>query len=371
MGSFGDELGTSSRPVWSVRSSSRRSACCLMAVGLYSTPTTHQHGGRAVPSRVAITNALVLSALVYYFLPNVGIGRRTLFIAACFAVVMSRCALLVGRFHHRRGLLKQTGARVRRRSASGQPDCACAAVRIPVVSVWSRSSPPRATTWSSRPTGWSVVRRISSAGRWRTRSTRSSSPWTIGAATSRWRNCWNAGSPASMFSNWPASSSARPARCVSTYSNPSWIVLGEGFRESSLLQLIERTFDLLTSLVLLVLALPVDAPDCRRDTSGGRLARAGALPPGPRGALQPAVRDAQVPQHAGKCRGGRSRLGLPRDPRITQGRRLHPQDPHRRAAAADQRAARRHEPRRAAPGAAASSSSSCRRAFRITAAATP
>jgi sugar transferase (PEP-CTERM system associated) len=40
-------------------------------------------------------------------------------------------------------------------------------------------------------------------------------------------------------------------------TNPSWIVLGEGFRESSLLQAIERTFDIVVSLVLLLPALPL------------------------------------------------------------------------------------------------------------------
>jgi sugar transferase (PEP-CTERM system associated) len=40
-------------------------------------------------------------------------------------------------------------------------------------------------------------------------------------------------------------------------SNPSWIVLGEGFRESPMLQIIERTFDILTSVLLLLPALPL------------------------------------------------------------------------------------------------------------------
>jgi sugar transferase (PEP-CTERM system associated) len=40
-------------------------------------------------------------------------------------------------------------------------------------------------------------------------------------------------------------------------TNPSWIVLGEGFRESSHLLVIERMFDVVVSLLLLIPALPL------------------------------------------------------------------------------------------------------------------
>jgi sugar transferase (PEP-CTERM system associated) len=40
-------------------------------------------------------------------------------------------------------------------------------------------------------------------------------------------------------------------------TNPSWIVLGEGFRETSHLLVIERMFDVLVSLLLLIPALPL------------------------------------------------------------------------------------------------------------------
>ena len=42
-------------------------------------------------------------------------------------------------------------------------------------------------------------------------------------------------------------------------ANPSWIVLGEGFRESALQQAVERLFDIVASLLLLVVGLPLMA----------------------------------------------------------------------------------------------------------------
>jgi len=88
LGSFGEQLGTSSQPV-------RAGAIVfasfgllsLLAVGLYSTRQRANLTGIAVRVVTAIAGAVVLSALVYYFLPDIGIGRRTLAMSAGIAVV--------------------------------------------------------------------------------------------------------------------------------------------------------------------------------------------------------------------------------------------------------------------------------------------
>ena len=89
IGTLGDEVGTSSR---SILAGSVIFAVVglvsLMAVGLYSTRQRISKSGTVARVAVAILNSVVLSALVYYFLPYVGIGRRTLFMAACISVVL-------------------------------------------------------------------------------------------------------------------------------------------------------------------------------------------------------------------------------------------------------------------------------------------
>ena len=90
IGSFGDELGTSSHPVlFGSVVFAVVGVLSLMAVGLYSTRQRSDLTAIAVRVVAAISSAVVLSALVYYFLPNIGIGRRTLAMTAAIAVVSS------------------------------------------------------------------------------------------------------------------------------------------------------------------------------------------------------------------------------------------------------------------------------------------
>lgn len=257
MGTFGDELGTSSRPV--VVGSFFFGLCGLvsmMAVGLYSTRQRTGMSGVAARIAIAITNALVLSALVYYFVPNIGIGRRTLFIAACIAIVMILVLrLLVLRLFSDEALKR----------------------RVLVYGAGQRAACLMALRRSSDTRGFRLVAFIAAEGdklvappdrlvrrppdlfHW---AIENQIDEVVIAMDDRRRDfpmeelleCRLAGIDVLEL---PSFLERETGKVRLDISNPSWIVLGEGFRESSLVQLIERTFDLLTSLVLLVLGLPL------------------------------------------------------------------------------------------------------------------
>ena len=60
----------------------------LMAVGLYSTRQRCNAAGVATRVAVAIISAVAMSALLYYFVPDVGMGRRILLTTAGFSIVL-------------------------------------------------------------------------------------------------------------------------------------------------------------------------------------------------------------------------------------------------------------------------------------------
>ena len=58
--------------------------------------------------------------------------------------------------------------------------------------------------------------------------------------------------------------------------NPSWMIFGQGFRRDPLRLFSSRVLDLVASLLVLLVSLPVHAAHRGRDQARGRLARAGA-----------------------------------------------------------------------------------------------
>jgi sugar transferase (PEP-CTERM system associated) len=257
MGSFGDDLGTSSGPVligsiiFAVLG-----FLSLMAVGLYSIRQRNDATGIAVRIVAAITAAVVLSALVYYFLPNIGIGRRTLSIAAFVAVVLILVLrlLIVRRvdkeFFKRRVLVFGAGRRaacllkLRRRSDTRG---------FRLVTFIAADGDELAVPADR------LVRRPPDLFRW---SIENEIDEVVLAMDDRRRDfpmddlleCRLAGIDVLELSSFLERETGKVRLDV---TNPSWIVLGEGFRETSHLLVIERMFDVLVSLLLLIPALPL------------------------------------------------------------------------------------------------------------------
>ena len=257
MGTLGDEIGTRSR---SILTGSFIFAAIglvsLMAVGLYSTRQRISKSGTVARVAVAVMNTVVLSALVFYFLPSVGIGRRTLFMAACIGIVMLLLLRLVAAGLVNEDLLKRrilvygAGRRAaclmamrRRTDTRGFRLVAFIAaegdeVRAPPERLLRR--PPDLFRWAVEHQIDEVVVAVDDR--------RSDFPME------ELLECRLAGIDVVEL---PTFLERETGKVRLDISNPSWIVLGEGFRESSIVQLFERMFDILVSLGLLVLALPV------------------------------------------------------------------------------------------------------------------
>ncbi len=229
LGSFGEELGTSSQPV---RAGALVFAAfgllSLLAVGLYSTRQRANLTGIAVRVVTAIAGAVVLSALVYYFVPGIGIGRRTLAmsagiaVAGCLAVRLALERLLDEELFRRRVLVVGSGRRaatlheLRRRSDTrGFRLVAFVAAEGDATVVPADRLIPRPADLHQ----WSLQNDIDEI---------------VLAMDDR-----------------------RTGRVRLDVVHPSWIVLGAGFRDSPLQQALERGFDIVVSLLLLVAALPL------------------------------------------------------------------------------------------------------------------
>ena len=257
MGTFGDELGTSSRPVLAGSFVfAVLGVLSIMAVGLYSARQRTSTAGVVARVAVAVASALVLSALVYYFLPGIGIGRRTLFIAACIAIVMILALrlmvvrLLSDEALKRRVLVYGAGRRAACLTALRRRSDARGFRLVAYIAAEGDELVAPADRLIRRPPDlfrWAIENRIDEI---------------VVAMDDRRRDfpmeelleCRLAGIDVLEL---PSFLERETGKVRLDVSNPSWIVLGEGFRESSLVQLVERTFDIVMSLVLLILALPL------------------------------------------------------------------------------------------------------------------
>ena len=128
----------------------------------------------------------------------------------------------------------------------------------------------------------------------------------------------------------------------------SWLVYGKGFEQGKVRHVVKRLIDLIGATVLLALAAPVmafAAIAVHLTSPGPILYRQERV-----GFRRQDLHVPEVPQHVRRRRERwRGTLGdQERQPRDAV-RRLHAQDPDRRAAAVVQRAARRDEPDRPAP----------------------
>jgi sugar transferase (PEP-CTERM system associated) len=257
LGSFGEELGTSSQPV---RAGALVFAAfgllSLLAVGLYSTRQRANLTGIAVRVVTAIAGAVMLSALVYYFVPGIGIGRRTLAmsagiaVAGCLAVRLALERLLDEELFRRRVLVVGSGRRaatlheLRRRSDTrGFRLVAFVAAEGDATVVPADRLIPRPADLHQ----WSLQNDIDEI---------------VLAMDDRRRDfpmqelleCRLAGIDVLEL---PSFLERETGRVRLDVVHPSWIVLGAGFRDSPLQQALERGFDIVVSLLLLVAALPL------------------------------------------------------------------------------------------------------------------
>ena len=257
LGSFGDRLGTSSDPVWGGSVVfALLGLLSMLAVGLYSTRQRADITGLAVRVFVAVCGAVVLSALVFYFLPGIGIGRRTLAVAGALAVVGSVVLRLIvqrafdDQLFRRRVLVLGAGRRaatlldLRRRSDTHgfrlMAFMAADGDQLVVPAGDRLERPADLFQWALEAKIDEIVLAMDDRRR----------DFPINELL----ECRLAGID---VLEPPTFLERETSRVRLDVLNPSWLVLGEGFRDSTLDQLLKRAFDIVVSLVLLVPSLPI------------------------------------------------------------------------------------------------------------------
>lgn len=259
IGSFGEALGTGSRPVISGSMAfAVVGLTTMITMGLYSARQRSTAAGIVVRVAIGIVVTVVLCGLIYYFVPGIGIGRRTLIAAAGIAFPLCLGArLLFDRLFEedlfkRRVLVFGAGRRaasllrLRRRSdtrgfrliafmaADGDE------VAVPVDRLATR--PPDLFHWARAHDIDEIIVAMDDRRR--------------EFPMEELMECRLAGIDVLELASFLERETGKVRLDV---LNPSWIVLGEGFRDSNFQQGLERIFDLLVSLVLVVVAVPVMA----------------------------------------------------------------------------------------------------------------
>jgi len=259
VGSWGESIGTSSRPVlvgslvFAVLG-----VASLTAMGLYSFQQRIDATGVAVRVVAGISAAVIFAALVFYFVPGIGIGRRTLAVSGVFAVLSSlalrtlfdrlidedvfrRRVVVLGAGKRASGLLK-----LRRRSdtrgfrLTGFIAAEGDELSVPPERMIAR--PPDLFQWALQNRIDEIVVAMDDR--------RSDFPME------EFLECRLVGINVIELATFLERESGKVRLDV---ASPSWIVLGDGFRDSVLQQGVERLFDLIVSFVLLVAGLPLMA----------------------------------------------------------------------------------------------------------------
>ena len=256
-GSFPGELGTSAYPILAGSLVFVLSGLLsLMAVGLYSNRQRNNVANRSVRVIIAYASATAMSAFLYYLLPEIGIGRRTLVFAAGLGVIGSLALRLIGvrlideQLFKRRVLVFGAGRRaakitaLRRRSdtrgfhlvafvpAEGDE------IAVPAERLLRR--PPDLFHWSQTNRIDEVVLAMDDRRR--------------EFPMAELLECRLAGIDVLEL---PGFLERETGKVRLDVSNPSWIVLGEGFSDTALQRFVGRTFDVVISLTLLLLAAPI------------------------------------------------------------------------------------------------------------------
>jgi len=232
------------------------SLASLFAVGLYSIRQRCSAEGVVVRVVTAITNAVVLSALVYFFLPKLGMSRGTLALSAAIAVLFS---LTIRTLFHgvigehrfkRRALVFGAGRQAaclselrRRADLRGVRLVAFVAAEGDEVTIAAErmiDRPPDLHHWSLQNQIDEIVVAMDDRRR--------------AFPSHEFLECRLAGIAVLELSTF-LEREAGKVRLAAV--NPSSIIFGDGFQQSDLKQGLLRGFDILVSLGMLVLALPV------------------------------------------------------------------------------------------------------------------
>jgi len=227
----------------------------LFAVGLYSTRQRATTAGVMVRILAADLNAVGLSALVYYFLPGIAVGRGVLGLMAILgALTLGVVRLLFERvvdenLFKRRVLVYGAGKRaaslleLRRRSdMRGFQIIAFIAAEGDQVT----ADEDRLTTRPDDLFRWSIDKQVDEI---------------VVAMDDRRRNfpmhefleCRLAGIDVLEL---PTFLERETGKVRLDVLSPSWLIFGSGFSASPLQRAMERAFDILASVALLVIALP-------------------------------------------------------------------------------------------------------------------
>ena len=227
----------------------------LFAVGLYSTRQRATTAGVIVRILAAVLNAVALSALVYFFLPDIAVGRGVLGLMAILgALILGVARLLFERvvdenLFKRRVLVYGAGKRaaslleLRRRSD----------MRGFQVIAFIAAEGDNVTTDEDR-----LTRRPDDLFRW---SIDNQVDEIVVAMDDRRRNfpmhefleCRLAGIDVLEL---PTFLERETGKVRLDVLSPSWLIFGSGFSASPLQRAMERGFDILASFALLVVSLP-------------------------------------------------------------------------------------------------------------------
>lgn len=228
----------------------------LVAVGLYSTRQRVGLAGILVRIMAAVANAAAISALVYYFVPHLRVDRSVLLGTAAISVVV--CFLIRMLFERivDEDLFKR---------------------RVVVYGAGTRSRSLLELRRRSDQRGFKIIGYITAEGdqviapadrlverpgdlyQW---ALQNDIDEIVVAMDDRRRafpmhellECRLAGIE---ILELPSFLERETGKVRLDVLNPSWIIFGEGFRASPTLQLLERGFDLVASMALLLLALPL------------------------------------------------------------------------------------------------------------------
>jgi len=228
----------------------------LFAMGLYTTRQRSTRTGMVLRIVAGVLNAAALSALLYYLVPNLEIGRGMLGLTAAVAIAGSMIARML--FDHivdqdlfkRRVLVYGAGRRaaslleLRRRSDQRgfrivgfiltEGDDA----GTPVERTLPR--PDDLYSWVTRNPIDEIVVAMDDRRR--------------GFPMHEFLECRLAGID---IIELPSFLERETGKVRLDVLNPSWIIFGEGFRASQVERWLERGFDLVAGCVLLMLALPI------------------------------------------------------------------------------------------------------------------
>ena len=228
----------------------------LFAMGLYTTRQRSTRTGMVLRIVAGVLNAAALSALLYYLVPNLEIGRGMLGLTAAVAIAGSMIARML--FDHivdqdlfkRRVLVYGAGRRaaslleLRRRSDQrgfrivGFIRTEGDDTGTPVERTLPR--PDDLYSWVTKNPIDEIVVAMDDRRR--------------GFPMHEFLECRLAGID---IIELPSFLERETGKVRLDVLNPSWIIFGEGFRASQVERWLERGFDLVAGSVLLMLALPI------------------------------------------------------------------------------------------------------------------